>query len=133
MGIRESDSKFSLLSVGNCVIVQLNHFFVSNGAISKNFALFFVLSSIEVVTELEDEVFCIRKFYLSAIINHSGNLNSGHYKGLVKERESTRWHCNDGVVPLNMDDRNKLTPYVLFLSSYIGFYFVICAFICRGF
>lgn len=70
LGIRESDSKFSLLSVGNCVIVQLNHFFVSNGAISKNFALFFVLSSIEVVTELEDEVFCIENFIflLSLII-----------------------------------------------------------------
>ena len=29
------------------------------------------------VTEIEDEVFCTRKFNLAAVINHSGNLNSG--------------------------------------------------------
>ena len=33
----------------------------------------------EVVTEIEDEVFCTRKFNLAAVITHSGNLNSGHY------------------------------------------------------
>ena len=41
-GIRESDSKFSLKSVGNCLIVQLNCFFVSNGTVTKNSAPFFV-------------------------------------------------------------------------------------------
>ena len=78
-GIRESDSKLSLLSVGNCLIVQLNHFFVLNGTTAMNSAPFFVLSSIEVVTELKDEVFCTRKFNLADIINHSGDLQNGHY------------------------------------------------------
>ena len=93
-GIRESDSKLSLTSVGNCLIVQLNCFFVSNGTVTKNSAPFFVSSSIEVVTEIEDEVFCTRKFNLGAVINHSGNVNSGHYMCLVKDQE-TWWHCND--------------------------------------
>ena len=57
-GIRESDSKLSLLSVGNCLILQLNRFLVSNGTVTKNSAPFFVSSSIEVVTEIEGEVFC---------------------------------------------------------------------------
>ena len=70
-GVSESDSKVSLTGVGNCLIVQLNRFFVS--------------SSIEVVTEIEEEVFCSRKFNLAAVINHSGNLNSGHYTCLVKD------------------------------------------------
>ena len=39
------------------------------------------------VTEIEDEVFCTRKFNLAAIINRSGNLNSGHYTCLVKDRK----------------------------------------------
>ena len=94
LGIRESDSKVSLTSVGNCLIVQLNCFFVSNRAVTKNSAPFFVSSPIEVVTEIEDEVFCTRKFNLAAVINHSGNLNSGHYTCLVKDGEMW-WHCND--------------------------------------
>ena len=55
---------------------------------------FFVSSPIEGVTEIEDEVFCTRKFNLAAVINHSGNLNSGHYTCLVKDGEMW-WHCND--------------------------------------
>ena len=90
-GIRESDSKLSLASFGNCLIVQLNRFFVSNGTVTKNSSLFYVSSSIEVVTETEDEVFCTRKFSLAAIINHSGNLNSDHYRCLVKDGQ-TWWH-----------------------------------------
>ena len=68
-----------------------------NGTVTKNYAPFLVSSSIEVVTEIEDEVFCTRKFNLVAIINHSGNLNSGHYTCLVKDGE-TWWHCNDKTV-----------------------------------
>ena len=86
------------MSVGNCLMVQLNHFFVLNGTVTKNSALFFASSSIEVVTEIEaeieDEVFCTRKFNLTAVINHSGNLNSGHYTCLVMDVEMW-WHCND--------------------------------------
>ena len=40
-GIRERDSKFSLLSVGNCLIVQLGHYFVSNSTVTKDSELFF--------------------------------------------------------------------------------------------
>ena len=85
LDVRESDSKVSLTSVGNCLIVQLNRFFVSNGTVTKNFAPFFVSSPIKVVTEIEVEVFCTRKFNVDAVINHSGNLNSGHYTCLVKD------------------------------------------------
>ena len=61
-------------------------------------------SSIEVITEFEEEVFCTRKFNLAAIINHSGKLNIGYYTCVVKDGE-TWWHCNDkAVVPVNMDD-----------------------------
>ena len=50
---------------------------MSNGTLTKSSESFFVLSSIQVVTEIE--VFCTRKINLAALINHSGNLNSGHY------------------------------------------------------
>ena len=56
---------------------------MSNGTVTKNSAPFFVSSPIEVVTEIENEVFCTREFNLAAVINHSRNLNSGHYMCLV--------------------------------------------------
>ena len=116
-GVRESDSKVSLTSVGNCLIVQRNSFFVSNGTVTKNSAPFFVSSPIEVVTEIEDEVFSTRKFNLAAVINYSGNLNSGHYTCLVKDGE-TWWHCNDkAVVRVNLDDIYKSLLYVLFYQA----------------
>ena len=68
-------------------------------------------------TEIEDEVFCTRKFNLAAIIKNSGNLNSGHYTCLVKDGE-TWWHCNDkAVVGVNLDDINKFLPYLLFYQA----------------
>ena len=116
LGVRESDSKVSLTSVGNCLIMQLNCFFVSNGTVTKNSAPFFLSSSIEVVTKIEDEVFCTRKFNLATFINHSGNL-SGHYTCLVKDGEMW-WHCNDKtVVRGNLDDINKSLPCVLFYEA----------------
>ena len=61
---------------------------MSNGIVTKNSALFFVSPSIEVVTQIEDEVFCTRKFNLAAVINHGGNLNCGHYTCLVQDGET---------------------------------------------
>ena len=110
-GVRESDSKVSLTSVESCLIVQLNNFFVSNGTVTKNSALLFVSSRIEVVTEIENDVFCNRKFNLAAVINHSGNLKKSD-SFLVKDGE-TWWHCNDkAVVRVNLDDINSYLMFV---------------------
>ena len=67
------------------MLLQLNCYFVLNGTVTKNSAPLFVSSSIEVVTEIKDEVFCRRKFIFSAVMKHSGDLNSGHYPCLVKD------------------------------------------------
>ena len=97
--------------------MQLNRFFLSNGTVTKNSALFFVSSFIEVVSEIEDEVFCTIKFNLGAVINHSENANSGHYTCLVNDGE-TWWHCNDNaVVRVGLDDINKSMPYFLFYQA----------------
>ena len=88
-GARESYSNLPLSSVGNFLTLQDNSFFVSNGTGTKNPAPFFVSSSIEVVAEIEDEVFCIETFNLASIIKRSGNLNSGHYTSLVKDGETS--------------------------------------------
>ena len=95
-------------------MVQLNRFFVSNGTVAGNSALFFVSSTIELVTEVEEEVFCTRKFNLAAVVSRGGNLNSGDYTFVVKNGEAW-WHCDDkAVVRVGLDAINKSLPYVLF-------------------
>ena len=116
--------------------MQLNCFFVSNGTATKNSAPFFVSSSIEVITKMEDQVFCTRKFKLAAIINHSGNLISDRYTCLVMDG-GMWWHCNDkAVVPVNMNDVSKSLPYVLISGCIFCVCVCVCvifAFICMGF
>ena len=97
----------SLTSVGDCLIAQLKRFLLSNGTVTKNSAPFVVSSSIDVVTETEDEEFYRKKFNLAAVINHRGNLNRGHYTCLIKDEETWRL-CNDkAVVRVNLDNINK--------------------------
>ena len=80
--------------------------------VTKSSAPFLVSYSIELVTEIEYAVFCIRKFSCVTITNHSGNLNSCHYMCMVKDEE-TWWNCDDkAMITVNMDDISKL-PYVL--------------------
>ena len=72
------------------------------------------------VTEIEDEVFCNRKFNLVAVANQSGNVNSGHYTCLVKGGK-TWWHCNDkAVVRVDLDDMNKSLPMSFFKVDFYG-------------
>ena len=88
-----------------------------NDPVTKNSAPFVVSSYIEVVTEIEDEVFCTRKLNLPAVINHSENRNSGHYTCLVKDGE-TWLHCNGkAVVRGNLDDINASLSYVFFCQA----------------
>ena len=76
------------------------------------------------VTEIEDEVFCRKKFNLAADINHSGNLNSGNYTCLVKDGEM--WsHCNDkAVVRVNLDDINRCLMFFFIRLNTLFIYFV---------
>ena len=86
--VRESDSDFALSSVGNFLTLQDNAFFPSNGTVTKNPPPFFVSCFIEVVAEIEDEVFCIETFNVASPVNRRQILNSGHYTCLVKDGET---------------------------------------------
>ena len=74
--------------------------------------------SLEVPIEVDDEVICRRKFKLSAVINHCGNLGGGHYTCLVKEQSGEWFQCNDkAVIPFKLEDLVGAQPYVLFYES----------------
>ena len=69
-----------------------------------------------------------QKFNLAAMLNHSGNLNSGYDMYLVKDGE-TWWHCNDkAVVPVNMDGI-KINRCLMFFFIRLHIFFVIFVFI----
>ena len=87
-GVRESYSNLPLSSVGNYLTLQDNPLSVSNDTVTKNPAPFFVSSFIEVVAEIEDEVFCIETFNVASPVNRRQILNSGHYTCLVKDGET---------------------------------------------
>ena len=60
LALRENNSKLSLTTAENCLIVQLT--------VTKNSALFFVSSCIEVVTEIEEKVFFTRNLILPVLL-----------------------------------------------------------------
>ena len=74
----DSESKLSFAGLGKYLIFQLNRFRVVDGVTSKDCAPFYCSPSIEVVTEVEGEVFVKLNYNLHAIINHSGTLHTGH-------------------------------------------------------
>ena len=112
-GVRESYSNLPLSSVGKFLTLEDNPLSVSNDTVTKNPAPFFLWSFIQVVAEIEDEIFCIETFNLASIINGSGNLSSGHYTCLVKDGE-TSWHCNDkAAMPINMIQINSCPMFFI--------------------
>ena len=62
-----------------------------------------------------DEVSFERKFKLVATINHSGNLNNGHYWAYIEDQASSSWlHCNDrAVTQCNSNVLNNDSSYLL--------------------
>ena len=72
-----------------------------------------------------------QKFNLAAMLNHSGNLNSGYDMYLVKDGE-TWWHCNDkAVVPVNMDDI-KISHCLIFFFIRLHIFCDFCVYLQEG-
>ena len=115
---QEGDVRLSFRSIGKVLVVQLRRFFVLEGRAAKDRQKISCCSSIVVPVVEDEEVMCNRTFNLVAVINHSGNLTSGHYSCLVKENSGEWLFCNDkAVVPYKLKDLDVSLPYVLFYES----------------
>ena len=75
--------------------MQLNRFFVLNSTVNKNSAPFLLSSFTEVVTEIEDEVFCV----------------------CLRMEKLGGGAIDKAAVRVNLDDIKKLLPYVLFYQA----------------
>ena len=108
--LQPAEVKYNLLSVGNYLIIQIKRFTFQLNISSKDITLIKCSEPLSVPISNEHEVSVNKQYQLSAVINHSGTLNSGHYWSLVKH--NNKWvHCNDKAVipcsPASVDCKNS--------------------------
>ncbi|MGY8822251.1 MAG: reverse transcriptase domain-containing protein, partial [Pseudomonadales bacterium] len=104
-------------NVAKVLIVQLKRFNVFQDNICKNTNIVeFPLANFSVPCK-DDEVELNRLFSLKATINHTGSLDSGHYKSMTLHNKL--WYaCNDSAI-LDINE-NKIvdeSAYMLFFES----------------
>ena len=65
---------------------------------------------------LNDSISFTNEYSLAATINHSGNLDSGHYWAVVRDEKSKTWFsCDDtSVKKVSMNSADSSSAYVLF-------------------
>ena len=75
-------------------------------------------SDISVPVE-DNEVKYEKHFRLLATINHTGNLDRGHYTSFIKLPNSKSWlHCNDAAVLKAVEKKvNNTSSYIYFFES----------------
>ena len=105
-----------VVSCGKYLIIQLKRFINNEGNLIKDIQEVHCNPTISLPVA-SGEVTLNRKFKLIATINHSGNLNRGHYTSFIKKANSTDWYfCNDAAVILH-EKFNWISK-----SCYICFY-----------
>ena len=105
-------------SIGRFLIVQLKRFLNLNGSVTKDIRKVKCSPDISIPIQVEEEVMCPKKYRLIATINHSGNLDKGHYTAHTKLSTSNWLHCNDAaVVPCQTSAIDSFTIYILFFEA----------------
>ena len=104
--------------VGSLLIVHLKRFLNLGDSVTKDTAAVTCEPQIRIPVMVDSEVSSHKTFRLVGTINHSGNLNSGHYTAHILNSTSNSWfHCNDAaVVPckkLALED----SSYILFYKA----------------
>jgi len=104
-------------SVARVLIIQLKRFNVFQGMVCKNKNVVeFPLTSFSLPCK-DDEVELTRSFLLKATINHTGSLDSGHYKSATL-RNKLWYMCNDNAI-LEVGEKAIVdeSAYMLFFDS----------------
>ena len=115
-----STKETHITSCGTVLIIQLNRYANFNGDIFKDNRLVECLPNsnhiLKLPIQIDDTVSFSHEFSLVATINHSGNLNAGHYWAFIKESTSNSWlQCNDrSVLKVKPSALNNNSSYVLF-------------------
>ena len=67
------------------------------------------------ITVDDGEVMFKQPFLLCATINHSGQMDNGHYKAVIKGKSGSWFICNDAaVIPIQNHEVVDCSAYTLF-------------------
>ena len=117
---RESLKDRRIVTCAEILVIQLKRFLLSNGHVSKDTRIVSCYPDVlKIPVHADDNITLNQQYSLVATINHSGNLQSGHYWANIKPHSSHEWlSCNDNrVAPINAESVNKATSYVLFFKK----------------
>ena len=115
-----STRKTHITSCSTVLSIQLNRYAKFNGDMFKDNRLVECLPNknhlLKIPIRIDDTVSFSKEFSLVATINHSGNLNAGHYWAFIKESTSNSWlQCNDrSVLKVKPSALSNNSCYVLF-------------------
>ena len=103
--------------LGDFLIIQLKRFTYISGSVTKDVKNVWCTSDLNIPVSSGDAT-SFKKFELIATVNHSGNLDRGHYVAHVTDRNSTSWfHCNDSRVTQCRKNAANNSCYVLFYKE----------------
>ena len=104
--------------VGRYLIIQVKRFLSHGDQVIKDVSHIQYTPSISVPI-VDNEVTYEKSFHLIATINHTGNLQRGHYTSFIKMANSKTWlHCNDAAVLKTVESKvNNSSSYIYFYES----------------
>ena len=115
---QNATTQSSITNSGSILILQLMRYDNCLGNVYKNNKRVLCLPTsnhqLKLPINLANEVSFSKEYSLVATINHSGNLNAGHYWAFVKDSDA--WlECNDSsVLKVKSSALNNTSCYVLF-------------------
>ena len=101
-----------IVTCADILVIQLKRFQLSNGHVSKDTRIVSCYPDVlKIPVHADDNITLNQQYSLVATINHSGNLQSGHYWANIKPHSSHEWlSCNDNrVAPINVESVNNAT------------------------
>ena len=105
-------------NLGDFLIVQLKRFSNFSGSVTKDVRKVFCTSDLIIPVSVDNSISFNKMFKLIGTVNHSGNLDRGHYTAHIGDRFSTSWlHCNDSAVIQCKKSSANNSCYVLFYKA----------------
>ena len=105
----------NFIDLPDILIIQLKRFSGSDGRVVKDHSMVkYPLENLKITVD-DGEVMFKQPFLLCATINHSGRMDNGHYKAVIKGKSGRWFICNDAaVIPIQNHEVVDCSAYTLF-------------------
>ena len=115
---QEAALEHEFTRLGDFLIIQLKRFVNFSTFVTKDSKSVFCNPLIKVPVVVDNEIITQKPYKLIGTVNHSGDLNRGHYTAHILDPDLSVWiHCNDAaVVPSSKKPPDNLC-YILFYRA----------------